>query len=89
MPVFAELKQNYPNPFNPSTTISFTLPMSDNISLKVFNPLGEEVTTLVTGYTVAGKYTLYFNAKNLPSGMYIYQLITGANTYTRKMLYLK
>lgn len=89
MPAFAELKQNYPNPFNPSTTISFTLPVSDNISLKIFNLLGEEVTTLVTGFTDAGTYTLYFNAGNLFSGMYIYQLATRENTFTKKMLYLK
>ncbi|MCG6913775.1 T9SS type A sorting domain-containing protein [bacterium BMS3Abin03] len=88
-PVILELKQNYPNPFNPSTTISFTLPESGNVSLRIFNTLGEEVTTLVNGYTEAGIYSYNFNAENLPSGFYIYQLNTKKYSLTKKMLFLK
>jgi len=88
-PVTIELKQNYPNPFNPSTTISFTISESGNTSLKIFNTLGEEMTTLVNGYTEAGIYSYNFNAENLPSGFYIYQLKTNENSLTKKMLFLK
>jgi len=88
-PITLELRQNYPNPFNPSTTISFTFPESGNVSLKIFNTLGEEITTLVNGYTEAGIYSYNFNAENLPSGFYIYQLKTNENSLTKKMLFLK
>ncbi|MGD8305357.1 MAG: T9SS type A sorting domain-containing protein [Ignavibacteria bacterium] len=83
------LSQNYPNPFNPTTTISFSLPEAGNISLKIFNSLGEEVATLVNGYTESGVHTVNFNADNLPSGLYIYELNTNEVSLTRKMLYLK
>jgi hypothetical protein len=66
------LSQNYPNPFNPSTTINFSLPQSGNVTLKIFNPLGEEVITLPDGYIEAGVYTFNFNGEGLPSGIYIY-----------------
>ena len=79
-PVTLVLKQNYPNPFNPSTTISFTLPESGNVSLKIFNTLGEEVATFINGYTEAGIYSYNFNAENMPSGIY---------SLTKKMLFLK
>jgi len=83
------LEQNYPNPFNPSTTISFTLPESGNISLKIYNALGENVSTLVSEYKEAGVYSYNFNAEDLPSGTYIYRLNTDTKTLTKKMLFLK
>ena len=89
VPVIIELMQNYPNPFNPTTTISFTFPESGNVTLKIFNPLGEEVATLVNGYTESGVHTFNFNAENLPSGVYIYQLNTNGSSLTKKMLFLK
>ena len=89
IPTTTDLMQNYPNPFNPTTTISFTLPESGNVTLKIFNPLGEEIATLVNSYTEAGVHVFNFNAGNLPSGMYIYQLKTNSNTLTKKMLFLK
>ena len=96
VPMEINLSQNYPNPFNPSTTISFSLLESGNVSLKIFNPLGEEVATLVNGYTEAGLHTVNFNAGNLPagrqglpSGMYIYQLNTDGSSLTKKMLFMK
>ena len=85
-PIKFELNQNYPNPFNPSTTISFTLPRSGNVALKVFNSIGEEVVTLTDGFIEAGVYTFNFNAKGLPSGMYISQLSTPEKTQARKMI---
>ena len=84
-----ELRPNYPNPFNPSTTISFSLPVSDNVSLKVFNTLGEEIITLVESFLEAGIHTYIFNAEDLTSGIYVYQLSTSNDAQTRKMLYLK
>lgn len=84
-----ELNQNYPNPFNPTTTISFTLPQSGNVTLKVFNPLGEEVVTLTDEFLEAGIYTFNFNGEGLTSGMYIYQLSTSEKTQARKMLLMK
>ncbi len=88
-PISFELSQNYPNPFNPSTTISFTLPQSGNVALKVFNLIGEEVVTLTDGFIEAGIYAFDFNAEGLPSGMYIYQLNTPGKTQVRKMILMK
>ena len=88
-PINFELSQNYPNPFNPSTTISFKLPQSGNVALKVFNSIGEEVVTLTDGFNEAGVYTFNFNAEGLPSGMYISQLSTPEKTQARKMILMK
>jgi hypothetical protein len=84
-----ELNQNYPNPFNPSTTISFSLPVSNNVSLKIFNALGEEIITLIESFLEPGVHTYTFNAEDLATGLYVYQLSTSEITQTRKMLYLK
>jgi hypothetical protein len=88
-PINFELSQNYPNPFNPSTTISFDLPESGNVALKVFNSIGEEVVTITEGFIEAGVYSFNFNAEGLPSGMYIYQLSTTEKTQVRKMILMK
>lgn len=84
------IKQNYPNPFNPNTVISYQLPVNSEVSLKVFDMLGREVATLVDGYIASGEYSVEFNAGNLSSGMYFYQLKT-ANGFseTKKMMLLK
>ncbi len=84
-----ELGQNYPNPFNPTTTIKFALPHRTDVSLKVFDLLGREVATLVSGVKNAGSYEVEFNAKNLASGMYIYQLKAGNFVSTKKMMLMK
>ena len=84
-----ELGQNYPNPFNPSTQISFSLPEATFITLKVFNSLGEEVTTLVNGFENAGLKTVTFNASDLPSGIYYYRIQTDNYVETKKMILLK
>jgi hypothetical protein len=85
-----KLKQNYPNPFNPSTKISWQLPVSSWITLKIFDALGSEVETLVNEYQNSGNHsTLYIVNSTLPSGIYFYQLKTGAFVQTKKMLLLK
>lgn len=84
-----DLAQNYPNPFNPSTEITFTLPASAQVSLRVFNLLGQEVATLVDEYRTAGTHLATFDAQNLPSGIYIYRLESGAQSVTRKMMLSK
>jgi hypothetical protein len=84
-----QLAQNYPNPFNPSTVISYSLPVSGSVSLKVFDVLGREAATLVNEQKFAGTYTATFNAAHLSSGVYFYQLKTGNYTATKKLLLLK
>ncbi len=84
-----ELFQNYPNPFNPSTTISYQVPNYCRVTLKVFDVLGKEVTTLVDEYKSMGKYDVQFNAKNLASGMYIYQIKAGDFVSSKKLMLMK
>ncbi|MFN0159000.1 MAG: choice-of-anchor J domain-containing protein, partial [Bacteroidota bacterium] len=81
-----DLSQNYPNPFNPATTIKFDLPKESQVSLKVYNALGEEVSTLVSNNLVAGKYSVEWNAGDVASGVYFYRLITSEYVQTRKMM---
>jgi len=83
------LYQNYPNPFNPSTNISFDLPLSSYVTLKIFDILGKEVTTLVSSDLNAGSHTFMFESKGLTSGVYFYQLQTKTETRTMKMLLTK
>jgi photosystem II stability/assembly factor-like uncharacterized protein len=83
------LSQNYPNPFNPSTKISYTIPKRSNVNIKVFNLLGSEVAELVKGEIEAGYHSIDFNASDLPSGVYFYQLRTENFTATKKLLLLK
>ncbi len=70
-----ELYQNYPNPFNPATTISFQLPAASVVSLKVFDVVGREVVTLADGIQEAGYHRIEWNARNVASGMYVYQIV--------------
>jgi hypothetical protein len=83
------LSQNYPNPFNPSTSISFAIPQSGFVSLKVYNMLGKEVASLVNGNLNAGTHNYSFNASNLASGMYFYKLDVDNFTETKKMIFVK
>ena len=89
IPATYSLAQNYPNPFNPSTTIEYSLPQAENVKLIIYNLLGEEVDILVNDYRQAGNYELSFEAHNLSSGVYLYQLKAGDFIETRKMLLLK
>lgn len=84
-----ELGQNYPNPFNPSTIISFSIPESGLVALKVFNVLGQEVAELVNEIKTAGSYKVSFNASTLTTGIYLYQIQSGTFSDTKKLLYLK
>lgn len=83
------LHQNYPNPFNPSTTISFALPTSAFTTLKVYDLLGREITTLVNDRLTAGAHQYVFDASTLPSGVYFYRLQAGVYGETKKMLLTK
>jgi flagellar hook assembly protein FlgD len=84
------LEQNYPNPFNPSTVIEFSLPENvGNVRLSIYNALGEKVAELVNTALVAGKYSYQWNAQNVATGMYIYELRTDKFVVMRKMLLIK
>lgn len=83
------LSQNYPNPFNPATNIGFTIPKNELVTLKVYNILGSEVTTLVNQKLAAGSYNYNFEASNLASGIYLYELRAGDFTQVKKMNLLK
>jgi hypothetical protein len=83
------LQQNYPNPFNPSTTIEYSIPIDGNVTLKIYNVLGEAVYTLVNGYKQAGNYIVDFNAGRLSSGIYYYRLSADSYSSVKKMILLK
>ncbi len=89
IPTQFSLSQNYPNPFNPTTSISFTLPKSEFVTLKVFNLLGQEVRTLVNGFMESGSYNQIFDASNLSTGTYFYQLKTESFSDIKKMILVK
>jgi hypothetical protein len=99
LPIVFSLDQNYPNPFNPSTVIGYQLPVSGNVTLKVYDILGNEVATLVNEEKPAGNYEIEFSAKgesasdgnvyDLPSGIYFYKLQAGNFSATKKMILLK
>ncbi|MCF7859823.1 MAG: T9SS type A sorting domain-containing protein [Candidatus Cloacimonetes bacterium] len=84
------ISQNYPNPFNPTTQISFGLPESQSVSLEIFNMLGEKIAVLLFNEQLSpGYHSVDFNASNLPSGIYIYQLRAGNFIDSKKMILLK
>ena len=84
-----ELSQNFPNPFNPSTQIKFDIPVRSNVSLVVYNGLGQEVARLVTGETEVGSYTYNFDASGYSSGIYFYKLFTEKFSEAKRMVLLK
>jgi len=83
------LSQNYPNPFNPSTTITYQLPKATIVNLSIYNITGQLVETLVNGHKNAGYYSVEWNARNVGSGLYFYQIEAGEYTETRKCVILK
>lgn len=89
LPLSVELYQNYPNPFNPSTTISFFLPEEGKVKLAVFNIVGQPVAVLIDDVKSQGEYSIEWDASDVPSGMYIYQLEVGTKIMTRKMTLVK
>lgn len=88
-PTGFNLKQNYPNPFNPTTTIEFSIPKSGFVTLKVYNILGEEVATLVSEKLSAGSYQYFWEATNLPNGVYFYRLKSDHYMSAKKALLVK
>lgn len=83
------LSQNYPNPFNPVTNIKFSVAEKAHVTLKVYDVLGREVATLVNEVKDAGQYTVKFDAKDLPTGMYLYTISAGKFSETKKMMLVK
>jgi hypothetical protein len=83
------LEQNYPNPFNPTTTIKYQIPTSGNVTIKVYDILGNEVANLVDGYMETGRYEAEFDASLLASGVYIYRLNVNDYVNVKKMVLLK
>ena len=83
------LKQNYPNPFNPTTVISYSIPKSSNVSIKVFDVLGNLILTLVNQNQETGSYKVNFDASSLSNGIYFYKISAGEFTSIKKMLLLK
>ncbi len=88
IPATLQLFQNYPNPFNASTTITFSLSEIQNISIKVYNILGEEIAALADGEFTPGAHSVFFDAHNLLNGVYFYRLNTGMNAQTGRMIVL-
>ena len=81
--------QNFLNPFNPTTNISFSIPQRSNVKLVVYDVLGKEVKILANSVYETGKYEITFDASNLPSGVYFYNLTTAQGTISKKMLLVK
>jgi plastocyanin len=84
-----KLNQNYPNPFNPSTKISYAIPITSFVNLKVYDTIGNEVAVLVNYEQPAGNYQVDFEASKLPGGVYFYQLATNEFVNTKKMILIK
>jgi len=83
------LEQNYPNPFNPKTNISFEIPASAHVTVKVFDIIGNEVLTILDSKLESGKHEISWNAENYSSGIYFYKLVTEGFTATKKMILVK
>ena len=85
-----KLEQNFPNPFNPSTIINFELNRATNVSLEVYNVVGQKVATLINDETrSAGRHTISFDGSSLSSGIYIYRLVTPQESLTKRMTLIK
>mgnify|MGYP001558466067 FL=1 len=83
------LSQNYPNPFNPTTVINFSLPKESKIKIVLFDVMGRKISVLADGSFIAGNHSLKIDGSNLTAGTYFYQLVTGSQTLTKKMLLVK
>lgn len=89
IPTSIVLHQNYPNPFNPETNIAFDLKSEGQVSLKVYNTIGQIVATLVNRTMSPGRHTVSFNGSSLPSGIYLYRIQADGTTAERKMMLVK
>ena len=89
VPTEYTISQNYPNPFNPTTTIVYALPKEEMVTLGIYNILGQVVKTLVNQNQAAGTYTISFNAKDLSSGIYFYNIQAGNFNQVKKMMLIK
>ena len=89
IPTTYNLEQNYPNPFNPSTTIKFSIPEASNVSLTIYNTLGQKVEELVNTNLEAGWYNYQWNANNSSSGIYFYELRTDNFVVVKKMILIR
>ncbi len=88
-PTTFTLSQNYPNPFNPTTQINFQIPKADNVTLEIYNIIGQKVATLVDQKMAPGEYSIVWDAQNVASGIYFYKLSVDQFTQTRKMILMR
>jgi len=93
-PLTFKLQQNYPNPFNPTSAIDFEIPVRENVTLTIYNTLGEKIRTLIDGSRSAGHYRVTWdgrdlNGKNVSSGIYLYRIKAGYFVESKKMILLK
>lgn len=89
IPTEYSLEQNFPNPFNPVTIISYSIPQSSNVTLTIYNTLGQKIETLVNNLQEAGSYKVQWDANKYSSGMYVYQLHSNNTLITKKMILIK
>jgi hypothetical protein len=88
-PVHFCLAQNYPNPFNPSTKIEYSIPKTNQVTIKIYDILGREIATMVNERKQAGEYNVIWNAESVPSGVYFYRIVAGEFIETKKMVVVK
>ena len=89
LPTKYTLTQPYPNPFNPTTTIEFSIPQTDFVSVKVYNIVGYEITTLINEELSTGNHNIQWDGSHQPSGVYFVKIESGDFVQTRKMVLLK
>ena len=83
------LSQNYPNPFNPTTKINYSIHQSTQVTVKLFDILGNEIETLVNEEKLTGTYEITWNAENISSGVYLYRIQAGDFVQSKKMVFMK
>jgi hypothetical protein len=89
LPSAVSISNNYPNPFNAETVISFDLPEAGQVSLEVYNLMGQKIATLIDGNMPAGQHSVTWDASQYSSGVYFYRLAAGEKVFTRRMTLLK
>jgi hypothetical protein len=89
IPTEFAMNQNYPNPFNPVTTIKYQLPKAELVTIKIYDIIGKEISTLINRTQNAGYYEVNFNAGKLSSGIYFYKMVAGDFVSIKKLVVLK